>query len=84
MGVPREMLVKEYSKVLASVVGVQEVPAEVNREGRKRAQILPGSEGEKFELRDVNFETIAVKIAAKRRESEFHASDKRWQTRFGF
>ena len=84
MGVPREMLVKEYSKVFGFSSGGQRSTAEVNREGRKRAQILSGSEGEKFELRDVNFETIAVKIAAKRRESEFHASDKRWQTRFGF
>ena len=51
MGVPRKMLVKEYSKVFGFSSRGQRSTAEVNREGRKRAQILSGSEGEKFELK---------------------------------
>ena len=77
MGVPREMLIEESPRFLASVVEVREVPtAEVNSGGRKQAQILFGSEGG-LEHGDVNFETVAMKVAAKRRKSRFNASDKR-------
>ena len=50
VGVPREMLIKEYSKVFGFSSGVQRSTAEVNREGRKRGKILSSSAGEMFEF----------------------------------
>ena len=58
------MLIKEHSKVSGFGGGGEGGAAEVDRDGGKRTQILSGTESEKLEFREVNFETVTVKMVA--------------------
>ena len=64
MRVPREILIKDNSEVSHIGGGGQTGAAEVNRERRKSAQILSGTEGDKLKLCHIDFQSVAVKIVA--------------------